>query len=135
MMDSPRVRPFVRRWAVRLAWSAVLVFATIVVGGGLDARRRLPDLEPWHRIVPRDVKASDLTPRSSLGDYLAVEEPPSAPSTSESNCNWTRLRKCRRIGTTRTAARILRASERIGTGRRCSPLMARRSAARCSSTA
>ena len=56
------------------SWAAILVFATIVVGGGLDARRRLPDLEPWHRIVPRDVRASDLTPRSSLADYLAIED-------------------------------------------------------------
>ncbi len=74
MTESSRVRSFVRRWTVRLVWAAILVFATIVVGGGLDARRRLPDLEPWHRIVPRDVRASDLTPRSSLADYLAIED-------------------------------------------------------------
>jgi len=54
-----------------LIWASLLVFATIVVGGGLDARRRLPDLEAWHRIVPRDVRASDLTPTSTLADYLA----------------------------------------------------------------
>jgi alpha-beta hydrolase superfamily lysophospholipase len=65
---------FLRRWTVRLAWSAVLVFSTIVVGGALDARRRLPDLEPWHRIVPRDARAADLTPRTTLADYLALEE-------------------------------------------------------------
>jgi alpha-beta hydrolase superfamily lysophospholipase len=72
--DSRGVRRAVRRWAVRLAWSAGLVFATIVVGGALDARRRLPDLEPWHRIVPRDARAADLTPRSTLAEYLAIED-------------------------------------------------------------
>jgi len=69
-----RVRQAVRRWVVRLAWSVLLIFATIVIGGALDARRRLPDLEPWHRVVPRDFRAADLTPRSSLADYRAVED-------------------------------------------------------------
>jgi hypothetical protein len=74
MSDPHRLRRTVRRWTVRLAWSAVLVFATVVIGGALDARRRLPDLEPWHRIVPRDARSADLTPRSTLADYLAIEE-------------------------------------------------------------
>ena len=65
---------FLRRWTVRLAWSVLLVFATIVVGGALDARRRLADLEPWHRVVPRDFKASDLTQQSTLAQYLEIEE-------------------------------------------------------------
>jgi alpha-beta hydrolase superfamily lysophospholipase len=55
-------------------WSAVLIFVTIVIGGALDARRRLPDLEPWHRIVPPDFRAADLTPQSTLADYLAKED-------------------------------------------------------------
>jgi alpha-beta hydrolase superfamily lysophospholipase len=74
MTDAHPVRHTLRRWIVWLAWSAVLVFATIVIGGGLDARRRLPDLEPWHRIVPRDARAADLTARSTLSDYLAIED-------------------------------------------------------------
>ena len=74
MSVSPHVRPFLRRWIVRLAWSLALIFATIVIGGALDARRRLPDLQPWHRIIPRDFRASDLTPRSTLADYLAIED-------------------------------------------------------------
>jgi alpha-beta hydrolase superfamily lysophospholipase len=52
----------------------VLVFATLVVGGALDARRRLPDLEPWHRIVPRDFQATDFTAQTTLDDYLAIED-------------------------------------------------------------
>ncbi|HET7218766.1 MAG TPA: alpha/beta hydrolase [Vicinamibacterales bacterium] len=67
-------RSFLRRWTVRAVWTAAIVFATIVVGGALDARRRLPDLEPWHRLVPRDARASDLTPQSTLADYLAIED-------------------------------------------------------------
>ena len=67
-------REVIRRWLARLAWSAVIVFVTIVIGGALDARRRLPDLEPWHRIVPRDARVSDLTPRATLADYLAIED-------------------------------------------------------------
>jgi alpha-beta hydrolase superfamily lysophospholipase len=74
MPVSLRVRPFLRRWIARLAWSLALIFATIVIGGALDARRRLPDLEPWHRIIPRDFRASDLTAHSSLADYLAIEQ-------------------------------------------------------------
>jgi alpha-beta hydrolase superfamily lysophospholipase len=64
----------VRRWTIRIAWSLLLVFATIVVGGALDARRRLPDLERWHTLAPRDFRAADLTPESSLATYLAIED-------------------------------------------------------------
>ena len=74
MSTTRSVRTIVRRWTLRLAWSVVLVFATIVIGGALDARRRLPDLQPWHRIVPRDLRASDVTSRSTLDDYLAIED-------------------------------------------------------------
>jgi alpha-beta hydrolase superfamily lysophospholipase len=74
MRNAASVRTLLRRWTLRLAWSIALVFATIVIGGALDARRRLPDLQPWHRIVPRDLRASDLTPRSTLDDYLAIEQ-------------------------------------------------------------
>ena len=74
MADSHGIRGALRRWTTRLVWSVAIVFATIVIGGALDARRRLPDLEPWHRIVPRDARAADLTPQSTLRDYLAIEE-------------------------------------------------------------
>jgi len=63
-----------RRWTIRVVWSALLVFATLVVGGALDARRRLADLQPWHRVVPRDFRAADLTATSTLSDYLAIED-------------------------------------------------------------
>jgi alpha-beta hydrolase superfamily lysophospholipase len=50
----------VKRWAIRLVWAVVLVLATLIVGGGLDARRRHPDLKPWHTLVPDDVDASEM---------------------------------------------------------------------------
>jgi len=68
------MRAALRRWIVRLAAAVALVFVTIVVGGALDARRRLPDLEPWHRLVPPDARAADLTTPSTLADYLAIED-------------------------------------------------------------
>jgi alpha-beta hydrolase superfamily lysophospholipase len=74
MTDPHPVRQALRRWTARLVWSAVLIFATIVVGGALDARRRLPDLATWHRLVPRDLRAADVTAKSTLADYLAIEE-------------------------------------------------------------
>ena len=74
MTTTPSIRQFVRRWTLRLVWSAVLVFLTIVIGGALDARRRLPDLQPWHRTIPRDARAADLPPSATLADYLAIED-------------------------------------------------------------
>jgi alpha-beta hydrolase superfamily lysophospholipase len=68
-----RARDMIRRWTARLLWSIALVLATLVIGGGLGARRRLPDLQPWHLIVPRDARAADFSPRSTLADYLAIE--------------------------------------------------------------
>jgi alpha-beta hydrolase superfamily lysophospholipase len=62
------------RWLVRGVWAAALVFATLVIGGAMDARRRLPDLEPWHRYVPADATASDLPDTTTLADYLRRED-------------------------------------------------------------
>ena len=67
-------RKHLRRWLAWIAWSALLVLATIVVGGALSARRRLPNLEPWHQLAHRDFQASDLTAQTTLKDYLALEE-------------------------------------------------------------
>ena len=54
-------------------WAAVLIFGTVVIGGAVDARRRLPDLESWHRYVPPDATASDLE-KATLADYLRRED-------------------------------------------------------------
>jgi alpha-beta hydrolase superfamily lysophospholipase len=64
---------FLRKWATRLAWSVALVLGTLVVGGALDARRRHPDLKPWHRLVPRDVHAAEIDDRFTLEQWLRRE--------------------------------------------------------------
>ena len=74
MTTAAGARRAARRWIIRLAWSALVVFATLVIGGALDARRRLPDLQPWHRVVPRDLRASDVTSSTTLDDYLRIED-------------------------------------------------------------
>jgi alpha-beta hydrolase superfamily lysophospholipase len=74
MTATRGLRRFLGRWTPRAVWSIVLIFATVVIGGALDARRRLPDLQPWHRLVPRDFHASDLTSGSTLASYLAIED-------------------------------------------------------------
>ena len=61
------------RWLVRAGWTGVLIFGTVVIGGAVDARRRLPDLESWHRYVPPDATASNLE-RATLADYLQRED-------------------------------------------------------------
>ena len=62
-----------KRWLVRTIWAALLIFVTVVVGGAVDARRRLPDLESWHRYVPADATASDLQ-TATLAEYLRRED-------------------------------------------------------------
>ncbi len=59
--------------SIRLVSAAVLIVATVVIGGAVDARRRLPDLEPWHRYVPADATAADLA-SATFADYLQREE-------------------------------------------------------------
>lgn len=51
----------------------MLIAGTVVVGGAVDARRRLPDLESWHRGVPAEATASDLE-AATFADYQARED-------------------------------------------------------------
>ncbi|MFI5181290.1 MAG: alpha/beta hydrolase [Thermoanaerobaculia bacterium] len=63
------------RWGRRFAFAIVLVWATLVVGAAFDARSRLPDLKPWHRLVPKaELKAVDLGETATLADYLKRED-------------------------------------------------------------
>jgi alpha-beta hydrolase superfamily lysophospholipase len=62
-----------KRWIVRILWSALLIVVTVIVGAAIEARRRLPDLEPWHRYVPADATASDLA-SATFADYVKREE-------------------------------------------------------------
>jgi len=62
-----------KRWAGRLLWTVLVVFVTIVVGRAIESRR-LPDLQPWHRIVPaREVRAAEMAAPFALADYLSRE--------------------------------------------------------------
>ena len=62
-----------KRWLLRAVWAALLIFATVVIGGAVSARRRLPDLQSWHRYVPADATAANLE-NASFADYLRREE-------------------------------------------------------------
>ncbi len=62
------------RWISWLAAAIVLIAATVVVGGAVDARMRLPDLELWHRHAPAsEIRAADIDERFTLADYLDRE--------------------------------------------------------------
>ena len=64
----------IRTWTLRLILVAATILATIVIGGGLDARRRHPELKPWHRLVPSaEMTAADLTDATTLPEYLGHE--------------------------------------------------------------
>jgi alpha-beta hydrolase superfamily lysophospholipase len=63
-----------RRWLVRCAGAAVLAVALLVVGGALHARMALPDLAPWHQVVPEaELTAGDMDEGFTLEQYLARE--------------------------------------------------------------
>ena len=66
---------FVVRWLRRAVYSLVVVWATLVLGGAFGARARLPELKPWHLLVPRaEVRASEITETTTLADYLKRED-------------------------------------------------------------
>ena len=62
------------RWGLWLVLALLLIVGTVIVGGAVDARYRLPDLQPWHRYAPpSEVRAADIDDRFTLADYLARE--------------------------------------------------------------
>ncbi len=61
------------KWILGLAAGAILVVLTIVLVRAFDARRQ-PDLKPWHRTLSYEIRARDLDERSTLADYLRLEE-------------------------------------------------------------
>jgi len=59
---------------VRLALVVVTIVVTLIVGGGFDARRRHPELKPWHHLVPAaEPTAAELPDTATLADYLRRE--------------------------------------------------------------
>lgn len=62
------------RWAWRLGIALALIVGTVVIGGAVDARYRLPDLQPWHRYSPpSELRAGEMDDRFTLADYLSRE--------------------------------------------------------------
>jgi alpha-beta hydrolase superfamily lysophospholipase len=65
---------FVARWAWRAAIAAVLLWLGLVVGGAVQARWRLPDLQAWHRYVPpSEPTAVEIGDTFTLEEYLQRE--------------------------------------------------------------
>jgi alpha-beta hydrolase superfamily lysophospholipase len=64
----------VKRWAIRLVWAVLLVLATLVIGGAVDARRRHPDLKPWHELIPDDVNVGELGDDVTFEQWLSRED-------------------------------------------------------------
>lgn len=53
-------------------WLAIIL-VTVILIRAFDARR-LPELKPWHRVVPqKELSAAELNDRFTLADYLARE--------------------------------------------------------------
>jgi len=64
-----------RKWIVRLAWAVVLIAATVIVGGGIQAVMLVPDLHPWHRLAPdAEPRAAEMGESFTLEQYLEREE-------------------------------------------------------------
>ena len=61
------------KWIFGLAAGAVLVVLTIILVRAFDARWQ-PDLKPWHGTLASEFRAKDLNDRSTLADYLRIEE-------------------------------------------------------------
>ncbi len=62
------------RWTRLLAGAVLLVMATLIVGGAVDARRRLPDLKPWHTEHLDDLTAATLDRDFTFEQYRARED-------------------------------------------------------------
>jgi len=64
---------FIRTWLIRAVAAVLLIAATLVIGGALDARRRHPDLKPWHKMVPNDLTAAEMDDAFDFSRLLARE--------------------------------------------------------------
>jgi alpha-beta hydrolase superfamily lysophospholipase len=72
-MASP-IAARLRKWIARSVMTLVIIALTLVVGGAVQAMLNLPDLQPWHRLVPRaELRAADLTEAFTLEQYLKRE--------------------------------------------------------------
>jgi alpha-beta hydrolase superfamily lysophospholipase len=75
MTEHASLARFGAKWLLRLVMLGAVVAVAIVVGAAVSARSRIPDLKPWHRLVPSaEVHASDVGSTFTLDDYLAREQ-------------------------------------------------------------
>jgi alpha-beta hydrolase superfamily lysophospholipase len=65
---------WILRWGFRVLLLVAFALVTLIVGGALDARWRLPDLKAWHRVDLDDLNASDLDDDFTFAQYAAREE-------------------------------------------------------------
>jgi alpha-beta hydrolase superfamily lysophospholipase len=66
---------FGAKWLLRLAMLVAIVALAIIVGAAVSARSRIPDLKPWHRLVPSaEVHASEVGSTFTLDAYLSREQ-------------------------------------------------------------
>ena len=65
---------FLKRWSVRAILAVILALVTLIVGGGCDARIRVPDLKPWHRVSLDDLHVAEMGDDFTLAQYLARED-------------------------------------------------------------
>jgi alpha-beta hydrolase superfamily lysophospholipase len=62
-----------RRMLGWVFWTVAVVVVSVVVFGAWQARWRIGDLQPWHRFVPDDVRAREVTPAFTFADYRRRE--------------------------------------------------------------
>ena len=106
---NERTHRLVKRWLLRIVWTATLIVATVVIGGAVSARRRLPDLQPWHRYLPADATATNLA-NASFADDLRREEAVLADVRARASSTHPPVGRRRTpTATTRGAGRIRRA--------------------------
>ena len=69
-----RITRLAGRWSRRLLVVVLLVVTTLVVGFAVQARWRLPDLQPWHRTVLDGEFRADAADGLDFAGYRALEE-------------------------------------------------------------
>jgi alpha-beta hydrolase superfamily lysophospholipase len=61
-------------WTLRIAAAALFGWLVLIVGGGLQATLRHPDLQPWHTFLPpSELRAAEMGPDFTLAEYLHRE--------------------------------------------------------------
>jgi alpha-beta hydrolase superfamily lysophospholipase len=65
----------VKTWLIRGLLAVPLAVMLVAAGGAASAVSRLPDLQPWHRLISQlEPRAGEMTAGFSLADYLAREQ-------------------------------------------------------------